>query len=33
MDGETAQHPLERGQDKLRQQLTIIDDIISGFER
>jgi len=33
MDGETAQHWLEKERDRLRQQLTIIEDMISGFEK
>ncbi|MGA9150942.1 MAG: hypothetical protein WBZ36_10200 [Candidatus Nitrosopolaris sp.] len=32
MDGETAQHWLEKERDRLRQQLTIIEDMISRFE-
>jgi hypothetical protein len=31
MDGETPQHWLEKERDRLRQQLTIIEDMITGF--
>jgi hypothetical protein len=33
MDGETAQHWLKGERDRLRQQLTIIEDMIIGFEK
>lgn len=33
MDGETSQHWLEKERDRLRQQLTIIEEMIKGFER
>jgi hypothetical protein len=33
MDDETAQHWLEKERDRLRQQLTIIEGMISGFEK
>jgi hypothetical protein len=33
MDGETPQHWLEKERDRLRQQLTIIEDMITGFEK
>jgi hypothetical protein len=33
MDGETPQHWLEKERDRLRQQLAIIEDMISGFEK
>jgi hypothetical protein len=33
MDGETRQHWLEKERNRLRQQLTIIEDMITGFEK
>jgi hypothetical protein len=33
MDGETPHHWLEKERDRLRHQLTIIEDMISGFEK
>jgi hypothetical protein len=33
LDGETAQHWLEKERDRLQRQLAIIEDMISGFEK
>jgi hypothetical protein len=33
LDGETAQHWLEKERDRLQRRLAIIEDMISGFEK